>query len=166
MKFKQLLIIISALFLCYLLISTATAVSVTNQNQMKNIISSTKLNNEGDSNNNLFSVELINKTKAIITYLVVSFRISLVFLRWPIQAFINSFQYAFIENDFLRTVFNDFKTLSFNETMKVVFVFLTLPFSVLYHVINYAFIQNDFFRILFTDFFEGLQQVLAAKNTF
>lgn len=151
---------ICSFFIIFLLISNATAVPTNHNRQIKNSLEKNGLKKNNDSSDYNRLMNFWNKTKAVFSYLGLTFRISLALMRWPFQGLYNVINYAHVQNHLFMTLINGFSEFSLNETLKIVFAFLILPFVGIWNIIQYAFIENHFFQILITDFINGLQQTI------
>ena len=144
------LLMISVFFSLFLLISPVIANPIINNKYLEQRQEKNQPNEQNHKSKKILG-NIWNRTKEILLFLNLSFRIIFNIIRWPFQGLRNIINYAFVENSYIRSVFTEVNDLSFNETIKVIIVLMIWPFVGLKNIITYAFIEHHFIRTLIND---------------
>lgn len=103
------------------------------------------------------SESFLENISDLFANLSLKFKVFFILLfRWPTQGLRNVLSYAFVEHDFIRSVFSnlfqDNDDFSLKEKAIILFtLFIRWPIQAIVDIFTYAFIENSFFTSLFSE---------------
>jgi len=152
----------------FLMVSSAIAVPVVQWNQHENAVTQKIKENQVTQGNLQSTLERLNRDSTnsesflenisdFFANVTLRFKVFFILLfRWPAQGFKNVFSYAFVEHNFIRSVFTNLfqnnDDFSFKEKAIILFtLFIRWPIQALINIFTYAFVENSFFTSLFSE---------------